>query len=82
MSVDELQPDEVLPNTWTLLFELQALPPMPDVNQSAVALNVHPNTIRRRIRDGTIRAYKVGPRLIRVDRESLIEFAQSQVIGA
>ena len=78
----ELQPEGLLPNTWAVLPELEALPAMPDINQAAAALNVSHITIRRRIRDGTIRAYKVGPRLIRVDRESLIKFAQSQVIGA
>ena len=30
----------------------------------------------------TLRAYRTGPRLIRIDRDSLINFTRSTVIGA
>lgn len=33
--------------------------------------NVHPRTIRRRIADGTLTGYRVGPRLVRVDLDDL-----------
>lgn len=39
--------------------------------EAARIANVHPATIRRRIADGTLKAYRIGPRLIRVDRASL-----------
>jgi excisionase family DNA binding protein len=60
---------------------LEALPSSPSIQQSADFLGVSYNTIRRRITDGTLRAYRVGPRVIRVDRDSLIELARSQVIA-
>jgi excisionase family DNA binding protein len=60
---------------------LESLPPSPSIQQSADALGVSYNTVRRRIADGTLRAYRVGPRVIRVDRDSLIELARSQVIA-
>ena len=60
---------------------LDNLPSSPSIQQSADFLGVSYNTIRRRITDGTLRAYRVGPRVIRVDRDSLIELARSQVIA-
>ncbi len=40
------------------------LRPIPD---AATILGVSTKTIRRRIADGTLTAYRLGPRLIRVD---------------
>jgi excisionase family DNA binding protein len=60
---------------------LESLPSSPSIQQAADALGVSYNTIRRRIADGSLRAYRVGPRVIRVDRDSLIELARSQVIA-
>ena len=57
------------------------LPSSPSIQQSADFLGVNYSTVRRRIADGTLRAYRVGPRVIRVDRDSLIELARSQVIA-
>jgi len=37
------------------------------VAEAADRLHVHTRTIRRRIADGTLRAYRVGPQLIRLD---------------
>ena len=34
---------------------------------AAAAIGVTPKTIRRRIADGTITGYRVGPKLLRVD---------------
>jgi excisionase family DNA binding protein len=34
---------------------------------------VHPRTIRRRISDGALTGYRMGPRLIRVDLDELDE---------
>lgn len=37
------------------------------IAQAAERAGVSPDTIRRRIADGTLPAYRVGPKLIRVD---------------
>ena len=61
---------------------LDDLPSSPSIQQTADFLGVNYSTVRRRIADGTLRGlYRVGPRVIRVDRDSLIELARSQVIG-
>ena len=39
-------------------------------------------TVRRRIDDGSLEAYRIGPREIRVSRDSLIKMVCSQVVGA
>lgn len=54
----------------------------PTIRHAAAYLNVDPRTIRRYIAAGRLRAYRVGPRLIRVDRGSLIEFGAQPVGGA
>lgn len=36
------------------------------IQTAAERLGVTPKTIRRRVSDGTLRAYRIGPRLIRV----------------
>lgn len=41
------------------------------MEEAARLLGVSVKTIRRRIADGSITAYKYGPRLIRVDMRSL-----------
>ena len=37
------------------------------IAEAAAAFDVTPKTIRRRIADGTITGYRVGPKLLRVD---------------
>lgn len=78
----EPQPWDVLPNTWAVLPELEDLPPLPTIHQSAVALGVSDHTIRRRITDGSLLAYRVGPRAIRVDKASLLKLASQPVVEA
>lgn len=51
------------------------LPARPTITQAAEYLNVHPRTVRRYIADGRLRAVRVGPRLLRVERNSLIKLA-------
>lgn len=41
------------------------------VAEFAQLSGVHPRTVRRRIADGTIRAYRFGPRVIRIDPADL-----------
>lgn len=37
------------------------------IAEFAARAGVAPKTVRRRIADGTIKAYRMGPRLIRID---------------
>ncbi|OBK12591.1 helix-turn-helix domain-containing protein [Mycobacterium asiaticum] len=41
------------------------------LSAAAEYANVHPRTIRRYIASGRIKAYRVGPRLIKVDLDEL-----------
>lgn len=41
------------------------------IQSAAFRHGVNPRTIRRRIADGTIRGYRSGPRLVRVDPEEV-----------
>ena len=41
------------------------------IGEAAAVVGVHPSTIRRRIEKGTLTAFRVGPRLIRVRRSDL-----------
>ncbi|MFA5711515.1 helix-turn-helix domain-containing protein [Mycolicibacterium sp.] len=47
------------------------LPVTVTIQQAAEVLQVHDRTIRRWIADGTLDAKRVGPRLLRVKRESI-----------
>lgn len=46
------------------------------IRDAAVALDVHPRTIRRAIAAGRIEAVRLGPRLIRVTADSLASYQQ------
>jgi excisionase family DNA binding protein len=37
------------------------------IAEAAEYANVHPSTLRRRIADGQLPAYRVGPKLLKVD---------------
>jgi excisionase family DNA binding protein len=52
------------------------LPTSPSIQQAAAWLGVDPKTVRRYISQGRLKAAKVGPKLIRVDRESLLALAK------
>jgi excisionase family DNA binding protein len=52
------------------------LPAKVTIKRAAIHEGVSEKTIRRRIADGTLKAYRSGPRLIRVDRESLLKMAK------
>jgi len=41
------------------------------IAEAASLIRVHPRTIRRRIAEGSLSAYRVGPRSIRVDTDEL-----------
>ena len=57
------------------------LPPNPDIKKTAEYFDVDVKTIRRWISQGRLTAYRVGPRLIRVDRASILKLA-SPIGGA
>ena len=52
------------------------LPARPTIQQAAAWLAVDPKTVRRYIAQGRIKAMRVGPRLIRIERESLLKLAE------
>lgn len=49
------------------------LPRYPSLQEVADYLNVGPATVRRMITDGELRAMRVGRRLLRIDRDSVLE---------
>lgn len=51
------------------------------MEEAARRIGVSVKTIRRRITDGSIKAYKYGPRLIRVDMTSLNDCRRSLTWG-
>jgi excisionase family DNA binding protein len=52
------------------------LPARPTIAQTAAYLNINEKTVRARLADGTLRGYRIGPKLIRIDRESILSLAQ------
>lgn len=60
----------------TIHDEAAALPARPTIKQACDEYQVSDKTMRRWIRDGRVKAYRVGPRLVRIDRESLLKMAR------
>jgi excisionase family DNA binding protein len=57
------------------------LPPQPSIKQTAAFFGVDGKTIRRWIARGDLIAYRIGPRLIRIERDSILKLA-SPIGGA
>lgn len=57
------------------------LPPQPTIAETAQYFGVDVKTVRRWIAQSRLVAYRVGPRLIRVDRASILKLA-SPIGGA
>lgn len=55
---------------------IASLPYRPSIQQAARYLGVDPKTVRRYIAQGRLKAVRIGPRLIRVERESLVALAK------
>ena len=53
-------------------LDTENLPARVSIQQAALFLGLSEKTIRRWIADGHIKAYRLGARTIRVDRESLL----------
>ncbi|MDJ0325114.1 helix-turn-helix domain-containing protein [Cryobacterium sp. PH31-AA6] len=51
-----------------------AITKWPTIRQAAERYCISEKTIRRRITDGTLKARRIGPRLIRLDPESIAAF--------
>ncbi|AZV00833.1 excisionase family DNA-binding protein [Mycobacterium phage Malec] len=47
------------------------MPPRASIAETAEFLGVHPNTVRNYIAEGKLKAVRLGPRLIRVERDSV-----------
>ena len=56
------------------------LPSKPTIKQTAPYFGVDEKTVRRWIAQGRLVAHRVGPRLIRIDRASILKLASP--IGA
>jgi excisionase family DNA binding protein len=54
----------------------EVLPVRPTIRQASAYLGVSDKTVRRYIASGKLLAYRIGPRLIRVDRDSLLKLAR------
>ncbi|MGB7143135.1 MAG: helix-turn-helix domain-containing protein [Mycobacterium sp.] len=52
------------------------LPPRPSIGQVAEYLGTHPKTIRRWIAAGRLTAHRVGPRLLRLDRDEWLQLGR------
>jgi excisionase family DNA binding protein len=57
------------------------LPSLLSIGQVADATGLSPKTIRRRIVDKTLVAHRIGPRIIRIERDSVLDLL-AQPIGA
>jgi excisionase family DNA binding protein len=53
------------------------------IKQAAQRGGVHPDTIRRRIADGSLRAWRFGPQQLRVDLDDVdVLFRRVPTVGA
>jgi excisionase family DNA binding protein len=59
--------------------ELDDLPARPTIPQTARYLGISTKTVRARLADGTLRGYRIGPKLIRIDRESVLSLAAQPI---
>jgi excisionase family DNA binding protein len=58
------------------------LPALLSITQVADATSLSPKIIRRRISDGTLAAHRIGPRIIRIEKSSVLELLQQSPVGA
>ncbi|GFG49462.1 excisionase [Mycolicibacterium agri] len=62
------------------MHDLPKLPPWISIRKAAVYLDVSDKTVRRMVRRGDLKARRIGGRLIRIERESLL--AHGRPLGA
>jgi excisionase family DNA binding protein len=58
------------------------LPALLSIAQLTEVTGLSAKTIRRRIADGTLRAYRLGPRCIRIERDAVLELLKQPIGGA
>jgi excisionase family DNA binding protein len=58
------------------------LPALLSISQVANATGLSTKTIRRRVADGTFLAHRIGPRCIRIERDSVLALLQSPMGAA
>jgi excisionase family DNA binding protein len=73
--------DTSAPGRSNKLSAKTGLPALLTIAQVAEATGMSDKTIRRRIADKTLTAHRIGPRLIRIERDSLLELL-GRPIGA
>jgi excisionase family DNA binding protein len=56
----------------TTRYTPTGLPELLSIEQVADATGLSQKTIRRRISDSTLKAHRIGPRVIRIERESVL----------
>jgi excisionase family DNA binding protein len=52
------------------------------INEAAALTELCDRTIRRRIQDGALKARRIGPRAIRIERESFLAWLNSPLDAA
>jgi excisionase family DNA binding protein len=62
-----------------LQYAPTGLPALLTIAEVAQATGVCPRTIRRWIADGALRAHRIGPRFIRIERDSVLALLDSPV---
>ena len=58
------------------------MPALLTIEQVADATGLCQRTIRRRISDGTLRGHRIGPRMIRIERDSVLALLASPMDAA
>lgn len=58
------------------------LPRLLSLNDAADVTGLSIATLRRRVSDGSLRAHRVGPKLLKVDRDSLLELIGAPIGAA
>jgi excisionase family DNA binding protein len=58
------------------------LPALLTIGQVADATGLSTKTIRRRVSDGTLLAHRIGPRCIRIERDSVLALLRSPLGAA
>ena len=67
---------------WTEEPERRPQPVLLTISEVAAALRVNEKTVRRRIKDGTIRKVQLGGRLVRIASDELIRLAAGDPLTA
>jgi len=58
------------------------IPALMTINEAAALTELCDRTIRRRIKDGKLKAHRLGPRVIRIERESFLAWLNSPLDAA